>query len=75
MAGTLFDSKIIRHEIRGKYTTVLDLYKQEMETVNEIFESRLKQVKEIGLRVKFIDAHCTSHLYSIVSNVLLGYSS
>lgn len=62
MAGTLFESKIIKDEIQGKFTTVLDLYEQEMEAVNEIFESKLKQLKEIGLKVKFVIGRLFPHL-------------
>lgn len=56
MAGTLFDSKIIKHEIRDKYKTILDLYQQEMEEVNEIFESKLKHLKKIGLKVTVVSS-------------------
>lgn len=60
MAGTLFDSKIIRHEIRDKYNTILDLYQQEMDAVNEIFESKLKSFKEIGLKVVRFKGVCSA---------------
>lgn len=60
MAGTLFDSKIIKQEIREKYTMILDLYQQEVETVNEIFQKSYKKFKKIGLQVIVVASFMTT---------------
>ncbi len=54
MAGTLFDSKIIKHEIREKYKMIIALYDQEVQAVNDIFEIKLKEFKEVGLKVRIV---------------------
>lgn len=55
MAGTLFDSKVVKKNIGWKYKMVLDLYEQEVETVNKLFEETYREFKKIGLKVRFID--------------------
>lgn len=52
MAGTLFDCKVIGHEIRDKYAMVLELYQQEIEAVNDIFERTYREYKTFGLKVR-----------------------
>lgn len=52
MAGTLFNSKIIKHEIQEKYKMILAMYKLEVQAVGEIFEKNCKQFKEAGSQVK-----------------------
>lgn len=51
MAGSLFDSKIIQHEIVGKNKMIIDLYGQEVQAVKEIFESKLSEFERIGMKV------------------------
>lgn len=52
MAGSLFDSKVINYEIRDKFKMTLDLYAQEVQTVNDIFEKNYEEFKRLGLRVR-----------------------
>lgn len=54
MAGTLFDSKIIKNEIKEKYSMILDLYQQEVIAVDEMFEKTLEEFKHIGFKVRNI---------------------
>lgn len=54
MAGTLFNSKIIKHEIREKYKMILDLYQLEVHEVIEIFGKKYIEFKEAGCKVKLI---------------------
>lgn len=54
MAGALFDSKIIKQEMREKYTMILDLYQQEVQTITDIFEKNYKHFKKVGLQVRLI---------------------
>lgn len=52
MSGTLFDSKIIKNEIREKYKMIVELYQQEVTIVEEIFASVLKEFKKMGFKVR-----------------------
>lgn len=52
MAGTLFDSKIIKNEIREKYKLILELYQQEVAAVKEMYLKSSEMFKTIGFKVK-----------------------
>lgn len=52
MAGTLFDSKIIKNEIKEKYSIIIELYQKEVMAVDEMFERTSKEFKRMGFKVK-----------------------
>lgn len=51
MAGSLFESKIIKNEIKDKYKMMIEMYEREVDAVWEIFESRPYEFMKTGLKV------------------------
>lgn len=79
MAGALFNSKVIKQEIREKYTMILNLYQQEVQTISDIFEKNYKQFKKVGFQVRlivlFVSFAVDDKIVGFVSRVYVQYVS